>query len=148
MGANGAAAVVAAAAPASVPARLPLRCDGTRLMVLSASSLRLFWRCPERWRRRYLERERQPQTGPMLVGSAVGAAATAHFAARMAGEPLSAGATDDILVAEFDERVERPRTSLGEHDPGELREWSREGAARLSHRSRFVRAPDRRRAPD
>jgi PD-(D/E)XK nuclease superfamily len=109
-----------------VPARLPLRSDGTRLMVLSASSLRLYWKCPERWRRRYLEREREPQTGPMLVGSAVGGAATAHFAARMAGEPLSARDTDDLVLAEFDERVERPRTRLGDDDPGELREQSRE----------------------
>jgi RecB family exonuclease len=95
-------------------------------MVLSASSLRTYRRCPEHWRRRYLERQREPQAGPMLVGSAVGAAVTAHFAARMAGEPLSAADTDDLVIAEFDERVERPQTKLGGDDPGELRKQSRE----------------------
>jgi hypothetical protein len=140
MGGNGTAAVVEAAAPPLVPRQLPLRSDGTRLMVLSASSLRLYWKCPERWRRRYLEREREPQTGPMLVGSAVGAAATAHFAARMAGEPLSAGAVDDILVAEFDERAERPLTELGGEQPAALREQSREALrAYLAGIARTVR---------
>jgi hypothetical protein len=67
----------------AVPARLPLRSDDTRLMQLSVSSLALFWRCPERWRRRYLERE--PQSGPMLIGKAVGATIAAYFGARMAG---------------------------------------------------------------
>jgi hypothetical protein len=44
----------------------------------SISSLALFWRCPERWRRRYLEGMREPASGPMIVGKAVGQAATAY----------------------------------------------------------------------
>jgi hypothetical protein len=127
MGENAAAAARWAAVHSlAVPRQLPLRSDGTRLMALSVSSLRLFWRCPERWRRRYLEREREPQSGPMLVGSSVGAAASAYFSARMAGEALSARDADDILVAEFDERRGRRLTELGEDEPGTLREQSRE----------------------
>lgn len=104
-----------------VPTRLPPRSDGTRLMALSVSSLRLYWKCPERWRR-----EREPQTGPMIVGSAVGAAVSAYFSARMAGEYLSVTDSDDLVVAEFDERRARPLTDLGDDEPGALRDQSRE----------------------
>ena len=65
-----------------VPRLLPLRCDGTRLMTLSASSLRLFWKCPERWRRRYLDKVPEPQGGAMVVGKSVGAAITASACSR------------------------------------------------------------------
>jgi RecB family exonuclease len=109
-----------------VPTRLPLRSDDTRLMYLSVSSLALFWRCPERWRRRYLERQREPQTGAMVVGKAVGAVITAHYAARMAGERLSVADCDDLVVAEFEECAARPLTDFGQEDPSELREQSRE----------------------
>jgi RecB family exonuclease len=109
-----------------VPKRLPLRSDDTRLMYLSVSSLALFWRCPERWRRRYLERQREPQSGAMVVGKAVGAAITAHLAARMAGERLSAEDCDDLVVADFDECAVRPLTDFGRDEPAELREQSRE----------------------
>jgi len=110
----------------AVPRRLPLRSDDTRLMQLSISSLALFWRCPERWRRRYLEREGEPQSGPMLVGKAVGGAIAAYFAARMAGESLSVGDADDLCRAEFDERLGQAGTELAGDDQEELREQSRE----------------------
>jgi hypothetical protein len=127
MGENAAAAAQGAAVHALVvPRRLPLRSDDTRLMQLSVSSLALFWRCPERWRRRYLEREREPQTGPMLVGKAVGATVGAYFAARMAGEDLSAADADDLCRAEFDERLGQAGTELAGDEPDELREQSRE----------------------
>ena len=118
--------------PRRVPGRsrcrccLPLRSDDTRLMTLSVSSLALFWRCPERWRRRYLEREREPQTGAMVIGKAVGATLAAYFAARMAGEPLSEQDADDLLGAEFDESAGRPDTDFGQDEPDTLREQSRE----------------------
>lgn len=109
-----------------VPRRLPLRSNGTRLETLSISSLALFWRCPERWRRRYLQREREPQSGAMIVGKAVGAAITQHYAAQIAGQSLSASDADDICGAEFDESALRPQTDFGEDDPGELRGHGRE----------------------
>src|SRR5919202_7043825 len=114
------------ASPLEVPARLPLRSDDTRLMYLSVSSLALFWRCPERWRRRYLERQPEPQIGAMVVGKAVGAAIAAYFAARMAGEVLSEMEADDLCLAEFDERAAQPLTDFGQEGPAELREQARE----------------------
>ncbi len=109
-----------------VPRLLPLRCDGSRLMSLSASSLRLFWKCPERWRRRYLLRQREPQGGAMVVGKSVGAAITAHFAAQIAGEGLSLTEADDLVVAEFDESAGKPLTDFGSDEPDTLREQGRE----------------------
>ena len=122
----GTAAAPAGTSPLEVPARLPLRSDDTRLMYLSVSSLALFWRCPERWRRPYLKRQREPQNGPMLVGKAVGATIAAHFAARIVGESLSATDADDLCAAEFDERLGQAGTDLREDDPDVLREQSRE----------------------
>lgn len=109
-----------------VPRRLPVRSNGTRLETLSISSLALFWRCPERWRRRYLEREREPQSGAMIVGKAVGAAVTQHYSAQIASQSLSAVDVDDICGAEFDESALRPEAEFGEDDPAELRAHSRE----------------------
>jgi hypothetical protein len=112
--------------PLEVPQRLPLRSDGTRLMTLSASSLRLFWKCPERWRRRYLLRERESQGGAMVVGKSVGAAITAHFAAQIAGQKLSLSEADDLVVAEFEESAAQPLTDFGSDEPAGLREQGRE----------------------
>jgi hypothetical protein len=55
------------------PTAAPAPGDDPRLMYLSVSSLALFWRCPERWRRRYREPQRELQNGPMLVARAVAA---------------------------------------------------------------------------
>jgi hypothetical protein len=126
MSTSNAAVATEVVARLEVPKRLPLRSDGTRLVTLSASSLALFWRCPERWRRRYIEREREPQTGAMIIGASVGATVAAYFGARMRGEGLSAEDADDLCGAEFDERALQPQTDLGEDDPTLLREHSRE----------------------
>jgi hypothetical protein len=104
----------------SYPTRLPLRADGSRLMTLSVSSLRLFWKCPERWRRRYLAREREPTSGAMVAGSSVGAAAIAWYAARLRGEALSAADADDLAKAEFAERAARPLVDFGHEAPRAL----------------------------
>ena len=80
----------------AVPAYLPVR-------HLSHSSLALFWRCPERWRRRYVLRERESVGGPAVIGRAVGAALTARFAAQIAGQALSLRDADDLYLAEYDD---------------------------------------------
>ena len=68
---------------------------------LSISSIRTLRQCPERWRRRYIEREYEPPTGSMQLGKAAGAAETQsdhHWIAK--GEPLD---TDQVLDAFSDE---------------------------------------------
>lgn len=62
----------------------------------------------------------------MIVGKAVGAAITQHFAAQIAGQSLSGADADDICGAEFDESALRPETDFGDEQPAELRERGRE----------------------
>jgi hypothetical protein len=93
--------------PLAVPAALPVR-------QLSHSSLALFWRCPERWRRRYLEREREPLGAPAALGGAVGAALAAHLAAKLRGKTLSLLDTDDLFCAEWAQRAPAARLGKGE----------------------------------
>jgi hypothetical protein len=93
--------------PLAVPAVLPVRS-------LSASSLGLFWRCPERWRRRYVLGEREPLGAPGALGGAVGAALAAHLAARARGERLSLLDTDDLFCAEWAQRSPDAALKAGE----------------------------------
>jgi hypothetical protein len=92
----------------AVPARLPVR-------GLSISSIRRFVRCPEDWRRHYIEKAPE-QTGPAAIaGRAYGAAVEAHFWAQINGEQFSASDADDLLLSEFGAEVAeaRARRSLG-----------------------------------
>ena len=102
----------------AVPQRLPVT-------YLSHSSLALFWRCPERWRRRYVERVPEPSGGAALVGKALGAALTAYFAARIAGQALSLRDADDIYLAEFDDGTPTAFFKLNE-PAAELRRQGRQ----------------------
>lgn len=68
---------------------------------LSVSSIRTLRQCPERWRRRYVEREYEPASGPMVIGKAVGAAeAQSDHDWMESDEPMS---TADVLDAFADE---------------------------------------------
>lgn len=90
---------------------------------LSLSSIRLFMQCPERWRRRYLEREYEPVTGRMLLGSAVGAAEAQHYSRVLeTGEGLSVEDVLDEFAAEFDERAGRDTIDWEGDKPGELKD--------------------------
>jgi hypothetical protein len=97
--------------PLAVPTTLPVR-------HLSHSSLALFWRCPERWRRRYVLGEHEPLGAPAALGGAVGAALAAHLAARQRGQRLSLADTDDLFCAEWAQRAPTARFAAGE--PGAL----------------------------
>lgn len=80
---------------------------------LSVSSLNQYLRCPEKWRRRYLEREHEPQTAPMLVGAAAGAAEAEHYHRRIDGGGLAGDEVLDAYSDEYDERAERARDRAG-----------------------------------
>lgn len=67
---------------------------------LSVSSLGVYLRCPELWRRTRLEGQRTPATSNMLVGAAAGAAEREHFHRSIDGQPLTA---DDVLDRYSDE---------------------------------------------
>lgn len=68
---------------------------------LSVGSLNTYLRCPEKWRRRYMEHEFEPVGPGMVVGSAAGEANNVNFRQKvMSTTDL---ATDEVLDAYSDE---------------------------------------------
>ena len=98
------------------PAKLPVD-------HLSLSSLRLFAQCPEKWRRRYLEREYEPPNGKMILGSAAGAAESQHYATVIeTGEGFTVERVVDEFDAEWEDRISREDVDFGRDKPGELKD--------------------------
>jgi hypothetical protein len=99
-----------------VPAHLPVK-------ALSHSSITLFLKCPEKWRRRYIDGEYEPTNGKMLAGSAAGAAEGRNYQQKIAtGEDL---AIDDVLDCFSDEwslKTEQEEIEWGEDKPGEVKD--------------------------
>lgn len=97
---------------------------------LSLSSFNLAKKCPLKWKRRYLDNEYEPPSGKMLLGSAVGAAESANYQAKITSEvdlPL-----DDVLDCfsdEWEERIEREDVDFEGDAPGDLKD---SGAKALS----------------
>lgn len=99
-----------------VPTRLPVD-------ALSVSSINLFRRCPEKWRRRYVEREYEPPRAPMILGSAVGAAE--NHADQVLIDTGSRVSTDDVLdlyMDEFEERTTKEEVDWEGEQPGGVKD--------------------------
>jgi hypothetical protein len=81
---------------------------------LSVSSLRSYWQCPERWRRRYLEHQYEPSSGAMIAGRAFDAAETTNFGQKIeAGSDLPWEDVRDAYLEEFDQSVEEATDGAG-----------------------------------
>lgn len=90
---------------------------------LSVSSISLLAKCPEKWQRRYLQREYEPPSGKMILGSAAGAAAGQHYSRVVeTGEGLSTEAVLDEFSDEWEDRVSREEVAWGGDNPGELKD--------------------------
>lgn len=99
-----------------IPTRLPIG-------ALSISSINLFERCPEKWKRRYINREYEPPSGAMILGSAVGAAEAHADQAVIDGEARPT--TEDVLDLFSDEWAQRTSSeevAWDEKDPGEIKD--------------------------
>jgi PD-(D/E)XK nuclease superfamily len=98
------------------PARLPID-------HLSVSSLKLFMACPEKFRRRYIEREYEPPSGKMILGSAAGAAEAQHYSTVIeTGEGFTTDQVVDEFSDEWDDRIAREDIQWGADNPGELKD--------------------------
>lgn len=107
-----------------VPSVLP---EG--LTHLSVSSLSTLAKCPEKWRRQYLERQYEPPSGKMILGSSAGAAETQHYAHVIEdGEGLTGEQVLDLFSDEWEERTSREDVDYGTDTPGALKD---SGAAAL-----------------
>ena len=97
---------------------------------LSVSSLNLLAKCPLSWRHKYIDRIYEPPSGPMILGSAAGAAETDHFQAVVDGE--EGHTTEEVLdlfSGEWDHRLEKDDVQFGDTKPGLLKDA---GAAALA----------------
>ena len=75
----------------------------------------------------------EPSGGAALVGKALGAALTAYFAARIAGQALSLRDADDLYLAEFDDGA--PTALFKQREPAaELRRQGRQALVAYLHR--------------
>src|SRR3982751_1709051 len=82
------------------PVRLPVSS-------LSVSSIRTFKKCPERWRRRYLEGEYEPVSPAAIAGGGGGRAEAEHFQCQIdRGRGLLVSDVLDVFSDEWDARVE------------------------------------------
>lgn len=103
---------------------------------LSNSSLMLLWRCPEKWRRRYLAREYEPPSGAMIVGSCTGAAARVNFEHKIeTGEDLDTADVLDAFADEWNGRAGDEDIDWGTEKPERIRE---SGQAALSAYHRLI----------
>jgi hypothetical protein len=109
----------------SVPRTLPPGPDGRPLRHLSKSSLELFKKCPEAWKRRYLDGVREPGSVAMAAGSALSSALAAYFQGAIDGHRPSPGEVDDRLVWALARELERAEPREGE-DAGHAREGARD----------------------
>jgi hypothetical protein len=90
---------------------------------LSLSSINLLRKCPEKWRRRYLENEYEPPSGPMIVGSAAGAAENRSLQQKItSGEDLAVADVLDAYADEWHERADSSDVAWGDAKPEKLRD--------------------------
>lgn len=90
---------------------------------LSVSSLGLLAKCPEKWRRRYIEREYEPASGKMILGSSVGAAEGQHYSQVIeTGEGYTVEQVCDEFTAEWDDRIGREDIDWGTDSAGDLKD--------------------------
>ncbi|HWT25456.1 MAG TPA: PD-(D/E)XK nuclease family protein, partial [Solirubrobacteraceae bacterium] len=90
---------------------------------LSVSSVNAYLRCPLKWRKRYIDREYEPPSGSMILGSAVGAAeAQADQQQIDAGDRLSTSEVLDAFSDEWDDRSTREEVDWNGEKPDALKD--------------------------
>ena len=73
---------------------------------LSATQLTMYWRCPEQYRRRYLEGETIPPAIALIQGGAFHVGCETNFKQKVGThEDLPASQIADVAVASFDDRL-------------------------------------------
>jgi hypothetical protein len=84
---------------------------------LSASQLDMFAKCPESWRRRYLEGEIIPPRLAMLKGSAIHSAAEHNMRQKIESyADLPVKEITDFAVSAYEDKLKRDSYTLGENE--------------------------------
>lgn len=94
------------------------------LQHLSHTSVDLYLRCPEKWRRRYIDREYEPAGGYQVVGRAVHAAeAQSYHEMVETGEPHSTEQVVDEFVTQLaNEQRDEAEIDWDGEDPGAMKD--------------------------
>lgn len=111
----------------------------TGMKHLSNSSLTSYWKCPERWMRRYILGEYEPASGAMIAGRAADAAETENYGLKLESKrDLELEHVLDLYSDEFEHEVERGDSGAGidwhDEKPGKVKD-SGAGALSLYHRT-------------
>lgn len=97
-----------------IPTRLPPRHDGTPLHHLSQSSIGLFYRCPEAFRRRYICGEKGQSTSFMFLGSVVDRTLSHYYQTQLeSGELLAPADLQEFYRTAWKELVEHEEDDRG-----------------------------------
>lgn len=94
---------------------------------LSVSSLQQLWKCPLRWKRRYIDNEWEPASPAMISGRATGAAASTNYQQKI--ESTIDLATADVLDAfsdEFELQCEQSEIEWDGARPGAVKDSAAE----------------------
>jgi hypothetical protein len=106
------AAQLAARIP--IPLRLPPRYDGQPLSHLSKSSVELFCRCPDAYRRRYVLGVGEPAGAVMFLGSRVDDALTHYYRTLLdSGETLPPEELESFYTANWQQQLELEQEQRG-----------------------------------
>lgn len=77
-------------------------------MILSASSIGVWLKCPRRWMYQYVWRLKSPQGMPQAIGQAVHSAVEAHYASEDAAEALRRSFEAEVAQVPISEVVDDP----------------------------------------
>lgn len=104
------------------PSSLPLQ-------YLSVSSLTQLMKCPEAWRRKYIDHDPEPSSGKMVLGSAAHAALAQYYGHQLeSGQGFGVEQLLDEFSSEWENRTEREEVDFEHDTPGALKD---SGAAAL-----------------
>jgi hypothetical protein len=102
------------AARIEIPLQLPVRYDGERLRHLSQSSVGLWYRCPEAFRRRYILGEPESSNSTMFLGTCVDDTLTHYYRTLLTtGESVALEELREFYEANWRELREREEAGRG-----------------------------------
>lgn len=110
---------------------------------MSASQLEMFARCPESWRRRYLEKDIIPPKLAMLKGSAVHAGAEHNMRQKIEShQDLPTTEIIDAAVSCYEEKVKHDGYQLGKDETANDVAKQKDGVALMAATHAAEQAPD------
>lgn len=117
--------------------------DETKRRHISASQMEMFAKCPESWRRRYIEREIIPPKLAMLKGSAVHSGAEHNFRQKIdSHEDLPTTEIIDAAVSAYEDKLKHDGYQLGKDESEQTVGETKDLVALMAAGHAMQQAPD------